>query len=102
MKRPIESTAPKVPPHHSLPTAVSGRIFSILVREGFQRPEVPLELRQRLGAVGLDDELILQLVDQGNFVLVFRVEHLDAHSDAQVFGVPGQLVSAGAEMTNGQ
>ena len=49
--------------------------------------EVPLKLGQRIGAAGPDDELILQLVDQGDFVRVLGIEHLDADADTQVLGV---------------
>ena len=52
--------------------------------EGFQRLDNSIWVWQWIGALGLDNRLILQLVDQGDFVFVFRVENLRAHPDAQV------------------
>ena len=57
-------------------------------------PAATRELGQRIGAVGRDDELILQRVDQRDFRRVVRVEQLDTNVDGEILGVLGQFVRA--------
>ena len=46
-----------------------------------QRLLVPIRLLERVGAVGLDDKLILQLVDQLDVLRIVWVQQLDAYID---------------------
>ena len=55
---------------------------------------IPLGRRKGIGAIRLDDELILQFVRQRNIRRVVRLQYLNADDKKQILGIRRKLVDA--------